>query len=191
MRTLARLLVSLMTFAGLPAAAYEIADVDIPDSIELDDSNSSLVLNGAGIREKLFLDVYIGALYLPSKMSDAEAILGDSGPASVLMHFLYRKVSKKKITDGWHDGLKANVTPDEMQALQADLDKFNTLFLAVSKGDVIRIDYRPGAGTAVRINGEWRGLVAGEAFFRALLKVWLGPQPVSDSLKEAMLGSKD
>lgn len=191
MRLIARLLISLMTCTGLPAAAYEIAGVDIPDTIELADSDSNLVLNGAGIREKFFLDIYVGALYLPSRTSDVDAILDDSGPASVLMHFLYSKVSKQKITDGWRDGLRANLTADELRAIRAALDKFNTLFLDVHKGDVVRIDYRPATGTAVSINGEWRGSVTGEAFFRALLKVWLGARPVSNPLKKAMLGVKD
>jgi hypothetical protein len=191
MRLLASLLISLMACTVLPAAAYEIAGVDIPDSIELADSDSGLLLNGAGIREKFFLDIYVGALYLPSRTSDADAILAGSGPASVLMHFLYSEVSRQKITEGWRDGLRANITADEMQAIQAALDKFNTLFLDVRKGDVIRIDYRPPSGTAVRINGEWRGSVADKTFFRSLLKVWLGTKPVSRSLKKAMLGVKD
>ena len=46
-----------------------------------------------------------------------------------------------------------------------------------------------GTGTAVRINDELRGTVAGNAFYRALLKVWLGDKPVSKPLKKAMLGS--
>lgn len=190
MRTLASLLIALMAFTGLPAAGYEIAGVNIPDTIELAGGNQRLVLNGAGIREKFFLDIYIGALYLPARTADAGAILSDSGPASVLMHFLYSEVSRKKITDGWHDGLQANISPEEMQAIQGDLDKFDSLFLTARKGDVIRIDYRPGSGTAVRINDEWRGTVPGDTFFRALLKIWLGPRPVSRPLKEAMLGGK-
>jgi hypothetical protein len=84
--------------------------------------------------------------------------------------------------------MRANLTTEEMHSLQTTLDAFNTLFMTVHKGDVIRIDFIPGKGTEVRINNEWRGIVGDNTFFRALLKVWLGPEPVSSSLKDAMLG---
>ncbi|UCC57150.1 MAG: chalcone isomerase family protein [Gammaproteobacteria bacterium] len=183
------ILLSVLVFTSMPAFAYRIADVDIPDSIQLVDSDTTLVLNGAGIREKLFMDIYIGALYLPAKTTDATAILNDTQPASVLMHFLYSKVSKSKITDGWQEGMKANTTAAEMETLKPDLDKFNDLFLTMHEGDVVRIDYLPGTGTVVRINEEWRGTIAGETFFRTLLRTWLGSSPVSKKLKAAMLGT--
>jgi hypothetical protein len=58
----------------------------------------------------------------------------------------------------------------------------------VHKGDVLSIEYTPHRGTEVRINGEWRGAIEGNDFFRALLKIWLGANPVSKSLKQDMLG---
>jgi hypothetical protein len=190
MQNTACMLLTALILVSTPVAAYRIADVDIPDTVQLVNSDTSLVLNGAGIREKFFMDIYIGALYLPVKTPDANAILGDTGPASILMHFLYKEVSKKKITDGWNEGLAANTSTAEMKALKPDLEKFNNLFLTVRKGDVIRIDYLPGTGTEVRINGKWRGTVKGEAFFRALLKIWLGSSPVTRDLKAGMLGAE-
>ena len=172
-----------------PVAAKNIEGVVIPDTLASANGDSSLVLNGAGIREKFFLDIYIGALYLPAKTSDASAILSDTGPASVLMHILYGEVSKQKITDGWTDGLEANLADQEMQALKPQLAKFNDLFQDLHKGDRIRIDYIPGTGTEVRINKELRGVVEGNDFYRALLGIWIGSHPVSKSLKREMLGN--
>lgn len=174
---------------SLPAAALEIEGIDVAETISSADSKTTLLLNGAGLREKFYIDVYIGALYLPAKTADALAILSDEGPASVLMHILYSEISKKKLTDGWIDGLDANLSKDERQAIQPRLDAFNKLFAAAHKGDVLSIEYSPDRGTEVRINGEWRGAIEGNDFFRALLKIWLGPNPVSKSLKQDMLGS--
>jgi len=182
------LLAPLLAAVCLHAAAAEISGVSIPDSVTLPESDTTLYLNGAGIRSKFFLDIYIGALYLPAKTPDSAAILDDTGAARVLMHFLYRKVDREKITDGWSDGLKANLGPDEYQALQPRLKLFNSLFTTMRKGDRISIDYIPGTGTEVRINDELRGKVEGNDFYRALLNIWLGPEPVSKSLKNAMLG---
>lgn len=183
------LLVTLYLFST-SLAARQIEGVNIPEKLELANSNATLVLNGAGIREKFFLDIYIGALYLPAATPDASAILSDDGPASVLMHILYSEVSKKKITDGWNDGLEANLSEKEMQALKPRLEKFNNLFQTMHKGDRLRLDYIPGTGTEVRINGEWRGVVGGNDFCRSLLKIWIGSDPVSNSLKQEMLGNQ-
>ena len=172
-----------------PVAAKEIEGVVIPDTLAAANSDSSLVLNGAGIREKFFLDIYIGALYLPARTPDASAILSDTGPASILMHILYGEVSKQKITAGWTDGLEANLSDQEMQALKPQLEKFNSLFQDLHKGDQIRIDYIPGTGTEVRINKELRGAVEGNDFYRSLLKIWIGSHPVTKSLKREMLGN--
>ena len=172
-----------------PVAAKEIEGVAIPDTLAFANSDSSLVLNGAGIREKFFLDIYIGALYLPARTPDASAILSDTGPASVLMHILYGEVSKQKITDGWTNGLEANLSDEKMLALKPQLGKFNSLFQDLHKGDRIRIDYIPGTGTEVSINDERRGIVEGNDFYRSLLRIWIGSNPVTRSLKQEMLGT--
>ena len=181
-------LLPAMILASLAVKAATIDGVKIPETIALPNGGPALVLNGAGIREKLFLDIYIGALYLPAKSTDAKAILSRQNPACVAMHFLYKEVGKKKITDAWEDGLAANSTAAEMQALRPQLEKFNALFRAMHKGEVIRICYLPGTGTEVRINGELRGVVQGASFFDSLLGIWLGAHPVSDDLKRDMLG---
>lgn len=178
----------ILLFLSLPAGAQKVQDVDIPDTLSVPADATELVLNGAGIREKFFLDIYIGALYLPVATTDASAILNDTGAASVLMHFLHSEVSREKIIAGWQDGLAANLGNAELAALQPRLDRFNKLFTPVGTGDVIRIDYTPARGTEVRINNEWRGAIEGNDFFRALLQVWLGPSPVSKPLRQGMLG---
>ena len=74
------LLLSLLIYS-LPASAVEIEGVEIPETDSVVDSKTTLLLNGAGLREKFFIDVYIGALYLQAKTPDAHAILSDDGPA--------------------------------------------------------------------------------------------------------------
>jgi hypothetical protein len=39
------------------------------------------------------------------------------------------------------------------------------------------------------LNGEPRGkIIAGEDFYRALLRIWLGEDPAQERLKRALLG---
>jgi len=177
-----------LMLAAAPVSAAEVAGVQIPNSLSLAGAGPSLVLNGAGVREKWFFDIYVGALYLRQRSQDVQAILAGSGPAAVLMHFLYKEVSREKITEAWETGLAANHSAAEMQVLRPQLDRFNALFVTLRAGEVVEIDYVLGQGTEVRIDGKLRGKVEGDAFFHALLQVWLGEHPVTGALKRAMLG---
>jgi hypothetical protein len=51
----------------------------------------------------------------------------------------------------------------------------------------VDVDYLPGTGTQIRINGESKGTIEGEDFHKATLKIWLGDAPASTGLKKAML----
>jgi len=62
------------------------------------------------------------------------------------------------------------------------------MFRAAKAGDVINIDFVPGAGTRVAINGEHRGVIPGREFNNALVDIWLGEEPADSKLKKAMLG---
>ncbi len=182
------MLVFGLLIVSFPAHALEVAGVKVDDTTLAGDGKTQLLLNGAGLREKFFIDVYVGSLYLQAKTPDVNAILSDDGPARVQLDIVYSKISKEKITQGWLDGLEDNLSSSEFDAIQSKIKAFNKLFTPLVEGDVIRIDYTPENGTELRINGEWRGDISGNDFFRDLLKIWLGPDPVSDSLKQGMLG---
>ena len=60
---------------------------------------------------------------------------------------------------------------------------------AAKKGDIIHLDWLPEQGTRITLNDKAIGRdIAGEDFYRALMKIWLGPKAVQDSLKDALLG---
>lgn len=170
-----------------PAFGLEIAGIVLPETAGMP-SGEKLVLNGAGIRSKFFVKVYVGALYLKEKSSSTGAILEMPGPKRVAMHFLHSEVSRDKITDAWIKGFSENSSPKEMETLQPDLNRFNAMFRTMQKGDVIRLDYLPADGTQVWINDTLQGTIKGEHFYRALLKVWIGSSPADRSLKDGMLG---
>ena len=179
-KTITCLLFLLLTS---PALGMEIAGVPIPDSLGPD-----LKLNGAGIRSKLFFKIYIGELYLEHPSSEAATILNDAGRKVMVMHVLYDKVEREKLVDGWNDGFSANLSPEQLEQLGSKIQQFNDLFIDVHKGEEIVLDYSPGQGTTVSIAGKARGTVEGKEFNRALLSIWLGDEPVTRDLRDALLG---
>jgi len=170
------------------ANAAEIEGVEVADRVQV--GGTELTLNGAGVRTRVFFKVYVGALYLPKKAATPEAVLGEAGAKRVAMHML-RDLEAEQLLSAFNDGLKKNHVPGELAKLEPQVKQLDSIFAAVKavkKGDVVLLDYLPGAGTRVTVRGEDKGTIAGEAFNRALLRIWLGESPADASLKKAMLG---
>ena len=78
----------------------------------------------------------------------------------------------------------------EVDAIRRETDQFISILKSMgplTEGSVITIDFVDGA-TQVGFNGAPKGSVAGEAFNRALTRVWIGDEPVQPDLRKAMLG---
>jgi hypothetical protein len=170
------------------AFAAEIEGVKLADKVQV--GSAELALNGAGVRTRVFFRVYVGALYLQAKSNAAEAVLADSGPKRIAMHML-RDLSAEQLLSALKDGLGNNHSPEQLAKLAPQVkqleDMFNTVKAAKS-GDLILLDYLPGAGTRITVRGDDKGTIPGEEFSRALLRIWLGDRPVDAALKKAMLG---
>jgi hypothetical protein len=187
-RFISATVISVLFFFGGSLQAREFAGMDFPDKIALPDTTKTVQLNGVGYRKKFFIKVYIGALYTERLARSRDDVMALNGPKRVLMHFVYDEVSSEKLVDAWNEGFEENLTKDALKKLRPQIDKFNAMFPSVKEGDVIYLDYIPGRGTRVTINGESKGLIAGRDFNNALLDIWLGEEPADKGLKKAMLG---
>lgn len=179
------LIAALLAAPGLHAA--EVAGVKIEDSLRV--GGSELLLNGAGIRSKLFIKVYVGALYVGRKSTAAAAIIDSQQPRRVIMRLL-RDLDAETLSSAMDEGLRANNPPAELAEMKTQTDQLIGIMKGIGKareGDTIAIDFS-AEGVTVGLNGETRGKVAGPGFAKALLKVWLGDKPADASLKKALLG---
>ena len=178
-----------LLLCGVPASAQEIGGVTVQETLKTADG-VVLHLNGAGIRSKFFFDIYLAELYLEHPANTADAAIEDAGRKRLIMHFLYDKVEKEKLVEGWNEGFNGNTPAAEVVQLQAKIDQFNAMFVDVKKGDIVVLDFVPGKGTVVTIAKEEKGVVSGKDFNDALLRIWLGEKPVTKGLKEALLSSR-
>lgn len=168
--------------------AREVAGVQLADKVQLGASN--LLLNGAGVRTKFFFKIYVGALYLPQKQSSGESVIADEREHRMALHILHG-LSSEKFSSGFNEAIRSNHTPAELAALDVQLQQMMQIFAAmkeVSPGDVVTLDYLPGSGTQIGVNGKVFGTVPGAAFNRALLDIWIGSKPVQEDLKKELLG---
>jgi hypothetical protein len=183
-----KLIFIFLLCAAAQSQALEIAGVTLDDKVQLD--KQEVVLNGAGIRTKFLFKIYVAALYLPEKMHTGEAVLADER-AKRMSFVLVHDVTAKQVLDGINEAILPNNTEEEMRVLEARLNKFSTMFAAVPDikvGGVVNLDYIPGLGTRVTVNGVDKGHIEGADFYRSLLKIWIGKKPVKASLKQSVLG---
>ncbi len=147
------------------------------------------ILNGFGIRRKLVVDVYYGALYVTEKSSNAQALIDQDKAKGIVMHFVYKEVEAAKLVETWREGFE-KTAPNPDPGLKARMDTFVGYFTEpIKSGEEVRLLYEPGVGTHVVIKGQEKGIVPGADFMKALWGIFLGEKPASDVLKKGMLGS--
>lgn len=173
--------------AACAVQAAEVAGIRIDDRVQV--GGQELVLNGAGLRTRFFIKVYVGALYVEQKTTAPAAIYDSAAPRRMMLRML-REMGADALYGALDEGLRNNLTAAEMADLKPQADQLGAIMKGigtVKEGDSIAIDFG-ATGVEVGLNGKSRGTVEGAAFGRALLKVWLGDHPADASLKKALVG---
>jgi hypothetical protein len=170
------------------AIAAEVAGVKIDDKTRI--GATDVTLNGAGLRKRAFFQVYAIGLYVQQKSANAATVIEQPGPKRVAIHML-RDVGADAFNEALADGIRANHAEADAKALEPRLKELGAIIGGVGaakKGMAIHLDWT-GSETQVAIQGKPVGKpIAGEDFYRALLRVWLGDKPVQDDLKKSLLG---
>jgi hypothetical protein len=168
----------------VPALAATLADVTLPDSITV--GSQTLVLNGMGVRSKMFIKVYVGGLYVDKKTSDAAAIVQSDSAKRVVLQFVYGEVTKEQMVEAFDEGFKNNAPNAPKAQVQQLIGSLETM----KKGEQMVVTYVPGTGTTLAIRGKDKVTIPGLPFAQAVFSVWFGPKPPTSDLKNGMLGKK-
>jgi hypothetical protein len=184
-----RWLVVLSLLLPLAGTAAEVAGVKLPDTATV--AGQTLRLNGAALRQKMFFKIYVAALYLPAKQTTSEQALASPGARRISMT-LMRDITAEQLIEALAGGVRQNHTAAEFEKLKPGIEALNRVMTDIGQaksGSVITLDYVPGTGTQVALNGAAQGApVPGEDFYRGLMKIWLGQDPVDSGMKKALLG---
>ncbi len=170
---------------ALPAGALEIEGVKLPDTLTV--GGKELRLNGAGLRKKWIVKVYVGGLYLEAPSHDAEAIATSDAPKAVRMVFL-REVTVYQMMNAFRDGFNENYSEEEAKALKAKLRPAEKALVELQKGSVLLVSYVPGQGSTVQVEGHEPVTIPGREFGEAIFRNWIGKKPADGDLKKGMLG---
>ncbi|TVZ51505.1 chalcone isomerase family protein [Dokdonia sp. Hel_I_53] len=180
---IALLAICSLTFSN---AQTVVGDATLPNTMKVEGTN--LILNGAGMREKIIFDLYAGGLYLTKKNKNATAIINADETMAMKLEIISGMVSSKKMVSAVDDGFDASMNGNT-KSLNSEIEKFKSFFSdKIVKTNVFDIVYIKGKGTYVYKGGNKIGMIEGLAFKKALFGIWLGNDPADDDLKEGMLG---
>ena len=180
------LFVTSMLFSTIASSA-SVDGHQIPDQLAAADTQ--LQLNGAGLRDKFMIDLYVGALYLTEKSSAAEVIINADEPMALRLSIVSGRITSENMTEATLEGFEHSLG-DKQAAMQPKIDQFLMSFAEkIQEGDVFEMLYLPGSGVAISKNEKLLSTIEGLDFKAALFGIWLGKEPAQKSLKAGMLGN--
>jgi hypothetical protein len=185
MQTFTRRLIAVSLLAScLAGAAFAatLSGVTMPDQFSV--GGQSLVLNGMGMRKVTIIKVYVGGLYLPAKTTDGAAAVSQDVPKKIEMKFIYSEVPAAKTIETYREiwALDANYP-----AVQAQAETFCSWIVDLKAGETMTIQYVPGEGTSLLVNGAKKGTIPGAAFMKVIFSNYIGPN-AHKALRTGLLG---
>ena len=141
-----------------------------------------LELKGAGVRRhsvfSFTTQVYAVLLYGPEDVSLAHLRQAKHESAAIIE--ILRDDLPDKMPDELRDMLEPALGPIEMAKLVA-------AYRRLGESDRVTIDYEPGAGTRIAINGAVVARAESRDLMDDILEAWLGPDAISEPLRRRLM----
>ncbi|WP_431702150.1 chalcone isomerase family protein [Pseudomonas sp. BR20] len=169
----------LMLMVSITAHANEaerLKQAGFPAQVE------GLTLKNQAVFNYLWADVYAAGLYASADVSARQAWAQQKDLRLVLYYF--RNLDPKDVIKA------ATATLERQQTsarLKPELDQLHARFRNIRNGDRYALDFRPGRGLNLEINGQVVFSSRNDALARAYLGIWLAPKGLSDELRGKLL----
>lgn len=167
--------------------ARNIGGVELGETFRPEETETSLVLNGGGIRKKFFMDIYVAGLYLTEKNTDFSDIINKDESMAIRIEIVSKLITSKRFKEATEAGFM-RATNNDTSAIRTEIDQAMKVFDAkINVGDVFDIVYIAGAGTKFYRNGKFISIVQGMEFKKALFGIWIINKP-AHKCKDLRLG---
>ncbi|NHN24514.1 chalcone isomerase [Flavobacterium jejuense] len=180
-------LISVMSYSQ---DDLDVDGIKIKKHIKVRDTGgkTKLVLNGYGIRDKMWINLYVQALYLIEKTDNADEILDSDETIATRLYVTSSLVTREKLIKAIEEGIEKSYKGD-LEPLRDRMTKFMSLFETVTEKGYVEFVYsKEDVKTYVFINDKLTGEIEGLDFRRALFGIWLEERAVDRTLKKRLLG---
>jgi hypothetical protein len=154
-----------------------------PTSISLE-STAPLPLLAQARRLHLFgaVEYYTLAVYGNGERLDPARLASVDAAKALRIQVTYEEDLQRPLSLDWRRELVPHLSSSATAHLQGS-------FAPLQHGDVVVIEYVPAKGTTVRVNKAVVVSGAHHDLMLAFLEHWLGQRPLSEDIKEMLLGS--
>jgi hypothetical protein len=181
------LLLSLQFSTVSAQTQIDVNGVTVPRKIEF--QGKTLQLNGAGGRSKMWMEVYVQALYLSQLTQDPQFIIDSDTEMAIRIEITSSMVSSNKLTKAMNTGFEKSAGSN-LQELRPRIEQLKSFLSdAITEKDVFILAYNPlDQNVYVSKNEVLKGKIPGFDFKKALFGIWLSDKPVDETLKKHLLG---
>jgi hypothetical protein len=181
------IILSLLLVSAATEAQLTINGVTLPAKTKKD--NNELLLNGGGIRKKLFFKLYTAGLYVDSKTKSGADVINADKAMAMRLTITSGVISSDNMSEAIEEGFKKS-TKGNTAPLQKQIEQFISTFKkeVIKEGDVFEIWYVPSEGVKSYKNDKLQSTVPGLDFKKALFGIWFSDNPVDEDLKKGLLG---
>ncbi len=170
--------------------ADTLTAVDLEEVITLSPGGPELRLKGAATKSNARQAIYVGGLYLQNDSQSVTDLLSNTGAKRFLIK-TNDVVKPESIIRAINLGITVNHTEQELNSLAGAIEEFNRIWKAeVKQGDEVFVDFTASGETQISVNGATKGMIAGELFYQAFLKTWLGDKPLNQDIKKQLMGAQ-
>ncbi|MGL4560974.1 MAG: chalcone isomerase family protein [Brevinema sp.] len=175
-----------LMFSCIPTFSIEIKNIKIAETLSI--QGKALVLNGAGLRKKSIIDLYVASMYTTSKKTDTSKIINDPKEIVLKLNILSSFVGAKQLNKAILEGFKANHTDEELQILRDEIQKLQNAFSKqkITTGTVIEFIFMDSK-ISIRQDDSEIVTFDNQAFKKGLLSIWIGNNAVDANLKKSLL----
>jgi len=172
--------IRIMTILSIFLGGLAIASGNASPPPDLKLNNLTWTHHSSGIRSYYFVDAYQCALYLHNKDKPIAPIRNLEYPVAIRIKIL-TSMLPGKMPEVWRETIESEVTGKAFR-------RFQKGFFNLDEGDVLLFMYLPGEATSLFLNDKLLFKDPGPGLMRALLEQWIGSHPVSEDLKQALIG---
>ncbi|MDB9964464.1 chalcone isomerase family protein [Vicingaceae bacterium] len=180
------LAIGILLVFQFSSAQTEISGVTPAKTIEV--NSTTLNFNGASLREKFFLYLYVGALYSTTKTNDSKVVIDKDESMAITLDIVSSLITSEKMLTAIGEGFD-NSTNQNTNPFTAKIALFKSSFKEEIKiGDHYVIEFIKDSGTEIHKNGKKITTIPGLDFKKVLFEIWFCDEPADKDLMEGMLG---
>lgn len=177
-------LIRIMTILSIFSGGLGVASVNASPPSSLNSAGLTWTHHSSGIRSYNFIDVYQCALYFPANEKPnqnklAAAAKDLKSPIAIRIE-ISTSMLPDKMPDVWRETIESEVTGKAFH-------RFRKGFARLDEGDVLLFLYLPGEGTRLLLNDKPVFKDPGPGLMQGLLEQWVGSNPISEDLKQALI----